>query len=421
MMTPPEEPRAFHVMTKPIGAICNLDCEYCFYLDKEKLYPNARSFRMTDAVLENYVRQYIESQKVNEVAFAWQGGEPTLMGVDFYRRALEFQEKHRRPGMRILNTFQTNGVLLNDEWAKLFKENNFLVGISIDGPPRLHDKYRYDKKGRPSSADVIRGLRVLQKHNVDYNVLCVVNRYNGDYPLEVYRYFKQLGVEFIQFIPAVERLGGKNVTERSVRARQYGKFLCAIFDEWVVNDIGKIYVQTFEVALEAWLGYQPSLCIFNETCGNALAIEHNGDLYSCDHFVNQEHFLGNITETSMWELVTSPFQRKFGTNKQDTLPQYCRECEVRFVCNGECPKNRFIDAPTGEPGLNYLCAGYKMFFNHIDRPMKLMAAAIQADQPAASVMPLIRAQRAPNVPSKISRNAPCPCGSGKKYKHCCLT
>ena len=412
-------PHAFHVMTKPIGPICNLDCEYCFYLDKEKLYPNTRSFRMTDEVLENYVRQYIEAQQVNEVTFAWQGGEPTLMGLDFFRRAVEYQKKYRRPGMQLQNTFQTNGTLLNDEWGSFLKQNSFLVGISIDGPPKLHDKYRYDKRGRPSSEGVLQGLRILQKHRVDYNVLCVVNRFNGDYPLEVYNYFKKLGVEFMQFIPAVEHLAGKNVTDRSVQSKQYGKFLCEIFDEWVKNDIGKIFVQIFDVALETWLGYPPSLCIFNETCGDAMAIEHNGDLYSCDHFVDPNYFLGNIMDGPLETMVASPFQRKFGTDKRDTLPQYCRECDVRFACNGGCPKNRFINTPTGEPGLNYLCAGYKMFFKHINRPMKLMAAALEAGRPAASIMSLMRPKPV-EAPKKVSRNSPCPCGSGKKYKQCCL-
>ena len=415
-------PRAFHVMTKPIGAICNLDCEYCFYLDKEELYPNTRSFRMTDEVLENYVRQYIESQQVNEITFAWQGGEPTLMGVDFFRRAVKYQQKYQRVGTRIQNTFQTNATLLNDEWGKFFKQNNFLIGISIDGPPELHDKYRYDKRGRPSSDDVLRGLKFLQKHQVDYNVLCVVNSHNADYPLEVYRYFKELSAQFMQFIPAVEHVGEKGVTDRSVRAAQYGKFLCAIFDEWVVNDIGKIFVQIFDVALEAWLGYQPSLCIFNETCGNAMAIEHNGDLYSCDHYVDPEYFLGNVMDTPMEALVESTFQQKFGTDKRDTLPQYCLDCEVRFVCNGGCPKNRFIKTPSGEDGLNYLCAGYKQFFNHIDRPMKMMAAALQAGRPADSIMPLLRPKPVAGIGTrKVGRNSPCPCGSGKKYKQCCLT
>ena len=422
-------PRAFHVMTKPIGPICNLDCEYCFYLDKEKLYPETRSFRMDDAVLENYVKQYIEAQEVNEVTFAWQGGEPTLMGVDFFRQAIRYQQKYRRPGMQIQNSFQTNATLLDDEWGEFFKRNRFLIGVSIDGPPEIHDKYRYDKRGRPSSEQVIRGLRVLQNHKVDYNILCVVNKHNAEYPKEIYNYFKGLGAEFMQFIPAVENFGGKNVSPRSVTAQQYGKFLCAVFDEWVVNDIGRIFVQIFDVALEAWLGYNPSLCVFNETCGDALAIEHNGDLYSCDHFVTPDYHVGNIAENTIQEMVDSTFQRKFGTDKRDTLPEYCRSCEVKFVCNGGCPKNRFIKTPTGEDGLNYLCAGYKQFFNHIDEPMKLMAAALQAGRPANSIMPIVRQGQQEKAPSnigastvsqKVGRNSPCPCGSGRKYKQCCL-
>ncbi|MDE0014445.1 MAG: anaerobic sulfatase maturase [Candidatus Poribacteria bacterium] len=421
-------PRVFHVMTKPIGPICNLDCEYCFYLDKEKLYPETRSFRMTDAILESYVKQYIEAQEANEVTFAWQGGEPTLMGVDFFRKAIRYQQKYRRPGMQIQNSFQTNATLLDDEWGEFFKRNKFLIGVSIDGPPEIHDKYRYDKRGRSSSEQVIRGLRILQKHRVDYNILCVVNKHNAEYPKEVYNYFKTLGAEFMQFIPAVEHFGGKNVSPRSVTARQYGKFLCAIFDEWVVNDIGKIYVQIFDVALEAWLGYNPSLCVFNETCGDALAIEHNGDLYSCDHFVTPDYHVGNIADSTIAEMVDSPFQRKFGTDKRDTLPEYCRSCEVRFACNGGCPKNRFIKTPTGEDGLNYLCAGYKQFFNHIDEPMKMMASALQTGRPANSIMPLMRQRQQEKIrpalstasQKKIGRNSPCPCGSGRKYKQCCL-
>jgi uncharacterized protein len=344
------------------------------------------------------------------------------MGVDFFQRAVEYQYTYRRPGMQIQNTFQTNGTLIDDEWATFLKQNKFLVGISIDGPPEIHDKYRFDKRGRPSSDDVIRGLRFLQKHNVDYNVLCVVNRANEDHGVEVYQYFKELGVEFMQFIPAVEHFGdGTQVSDRSVGAKQYGKFLCEIFDQWVMSDIGKIFIQIFDVSLEAWLGYMPSLCIFNETCGNAMAIEHNGDLYSCDHYVFPEYHLGNIAETSMEEMVNSPFQRKFGTDKRDTLPQYCLDCEVRFVCNGGCPKNRFIKTPTGEQGLNYLCAGYKMFFKHIDRPMKLMADALRAGRRADSIMPLMREEKKPQtVEQSVGRNSPCPCGSGKKYKQCCL-
>jgi len=332
--------------------------------------------------------------------------------------------------MQIQNSFQTNATLLNDEWGEFFKRNRFLIGVSIDGPPEIHDKYRYDKRGRPSSEQVIRGLRVLQNHKVDYNILCVVNKHNAEYPKEIYNYFKGLGAEFMQFIPAVEHFGGKNVSPRSVTARQYGKFLCAVFDEWVVNDIGRIFVQIFDVALEAWLGYNPSLCVFNETCGDALAIEHNGDLYSCDHFVTPDYHIGNIAENTIQEMVDSTFQRKFGTDKRDTLPEYCRSCEVKFVCNGGCPKNRFIKTPTGEDGLNYLCAGYKQFFNHIDEPMKMMAAALQAGRPANSIMPILRRHRqekaevntpiAVQASQKVGRNSPCPCGSGRKYKQCCL-
>ena len=428
-----KSPRAFHVMTKPIGPICNLDCEYCFYLEKEDLYPETRSFRMNDETLENYVKQYIEAQQINEVTFAWQGGEPTLMGVDFFKQAIRYQQKYRRTGMTIQNTFQTNATLLDDEWGQFFKRNKFLIGISIDGPPEIHDKYRYDKRGRPSSEQVIRGLRILQEHKVDYNILCVVNRHNAEYPKEVYNYFKELGAEFMQFIPAVEHFDGENVSPRSVTAKQYGKFLSAIFDEWVVSDIGKIFVQIFDVALEAWMGYNPSLCVFNETCGDAMAIEHNGDLYSCDHYVTPDYFIGNIEDTSLADLVDSPFQRKFGTDKKETLPEYCRNCEVKFVCNGGCPKNRIIKTPDGEDGLNYLCDGYMHFFKHIDEPMKLMASALKMGKPANSIISMMQEKRNPKPKrnnirvqpvgttlQKVGRNSPCPCGSGRKYKQCCL-
>ncbi len=412
-------PPAFHLMAKPIGPICNLDCAYCFYLKKEEYYPEKHSWRMTDEVLEAYVRQYIEAQQTNDVNFAWQGGEPTLMGVDFFRRAVELQEKYRRPGMRILNAFQTNGTLLDDEWGEFLHEHHFLIGISIDGPPRLHDRYRLDKGGKPSSGRAIRGLRMLQKHKVEYNILCVVNALNGDYPLDVYGYFKQLGAQFIQFIPIVERIDETRVSKRSVRPEQYGRFLCKIFDEWVLNDIGQIFVQIFDIALEAWLGFVPSLCVFNETCGDAMIIEHNGDIYSCDHFVFPEYKLGNLMEDPLEQMVASPFQRGFGTDKRDALPGQCRECEVRFACNGGCPKNRFRNASNGESGLSYLCAGYKRFFKHINEPMQMMAHALNAGRPAASIMPLMRPGKP--LPAKpVGRNAPCPCGSGKKYKQCCL-
>ena len=400
-----KQQKPFHVMTKPIGAICNLDCEYCYYLEKEELYPETKSFRMEDSTLENYIRQYIETQStLSEITFAWQGGEPTLMGIDFFRKAVELQDKYRRSGMTIRNSLQTNATIINDEWAIFFKENNFLIGISIDGPPKLHDHYRFDKKGDPSSADVIRGLRLFQKHEVDYNILCVVNNYNGDYPVQIYNYFKDLGAQFMQFIPIVEHFGdGSEVSPRSINPKQYGRFLCAVFDEWVKEDIGKIFIQIFDVSLEAWLGFKPSLCIFNETCGDAMAMEHNGDVYACDHYVTPEYLVGNIEETPISDIINLPFQRKFGEDKKDTLPPYCLDCEVRFVCNGGCPKNRFIDTPNGDPGLNYLCEGYKMFFNHIDAPMKLMAVALENGQTADSIIPIMQKQKTRNARSRPKR------------------
>ena len=400
-----KQQKPFHVMTKPIGAICNLDCEYCYYLEKEELYPETKSFRMEDSTLENYIRQYIETQStLSEITFAWQGGEPTLMGIDFFRKAVELQDKYRRSGMTIRNSLQTNATIINDEWAIFFKENNFLIGISIDGPPKLHDHYRFDKKGDPSSADVIRGLRLFQKHEVDYNILCVVNNYNGDYPVQIYNYFKDLGAQFMQFIPIVEHFGdGSEVSPRSINPKQYGRFLCAVFDEWVKEDIGKIFIQIFDVSLEAWLGFKPSLCIFNETCGDAMAMEHNGDVYACDHYVTPEYLVGNIGETPIADIINLPFQRKFGEDKKDTLPPYCLDCEVRFVCNGGCPKNRFIDTPNGDPGLNYLCEGYKMFFNHIDAPMKLMAVALETGQTADSIIPIMQKQKTRNARSRPKR------------------
>jgi uncharacterized protein len=340
------------------------------------------------------------------------------MGLDFFRKAVALQEKYRKPNMRIKNTFQTNGVLLDDEWCRFFKEHNFLVGLSMDGPRELHDAYRVDKGGKPTFDKVYRALKLLQKHGVEFNILCVVNRINADHPLRVYRFFKNEGVEFIQFIPAVERTPEGGVTEWTVRPEQWGNFLCAIFDEWVRNDVGRIFVQQFEVALEAWLGFEPSLCVHAKTCGNCLAMEHNGDLFSCDHFVFPDYYLGNIMETPMTQLVASPFQRKFGRDKWDKLPRYCRECPVLFACNGGCPKDRFIKTPDGEDGLNYLCAGYKRFFTHIDPYMRLMAQLLRQGQPAWLIMDILRQSEQPK--RKVGPNDPCPCGSGRKFKKCCM-
>src|SRR5690606_34957855 len=371
VLEPGPMPRSFHLMTKPRGAICNLDCQYCYFLSKERLYPDS-SFRMSENMLEEYTRQYIEAQQVPEVTFAWQGGEPTLMGLEFFEMAVRYQQKHKKPGMRILNSFQTNGVLLDDAWCTFFKANDFLIGLSVDWPRHLHDAYRVDKGGQPTFERVMRGRACLEKHGVDYNVLGTVHAANGDHGLEIYKFFRdELKVNFIQFIPIVERANdtgfqeGSAVTERSVTAEQYGRFLIEIFDEWVLHDVGRVFVQIFDVALAAWTGNRPGLCIFEETCGAALALEHNGDVYSCDHFVEPAHKLGNLQFIPLAELVGSAQQQRFGQAKRDTLPRYCRECEVRFVCNGGCPKDRFIETPDGEPGLNYLCAGYRAFFNHV--------------------------------------------------------
>src|SRR5512136_2164583 len=359
-------PPAFHLLAKPTGAICNLDCAYCFFLDKEVFYPGSK-FRMSDDVLEQYIRQLIEAHQTDHVNIAWQGGEPTLMGLDFYRRAIALAEKYRRPGMRFMHTMQTNGTLLDDEWAAFFKEHNFLMGISLDGPRYLHDVHRVDKGGQPTFDRVMRGLRLLQKHGVEYNVLATVSRVTGNYPQEIYRFLRdEAGTEWIQFIPVIERVNpdgsnliqmGDQVSPRSVRPEQLGRFLIQVFDEWVQHDVGRVFVQTFEATLRNWMGLTSGMCVFDRTCGSGLAMEHNGDVYACDHFVEPNYLLGNIREKHMLELVGSAQQYQFGQAKCSSLPQYCLECPVLFACHGECPKNRFGKTPQGEAGLNCLCAG----------------------------------------------------------------
>ncbi|HMN00775.1 MAG TPA: anaerobic sulfatase maturase [Anaerolineales bacterium] len=385
-------PPAFHVMTKPRGAICNLDCDYCFYLCKESLYPGA-SFRMSDETLETYTRQYIQSQRAPEVNFAWQGGEPTLMGLDFFRKAAAYQKKYARPGMRIENALQTNGTLLDDAWCQFFAENRFLIGISLDGPREAHDLYRRDKGRSPTFERVLRSIALLKKHKVDFNILTCVSAANVHQPLDVYRFLRdEIGAEFIQFIPIVERENetgfqqGNDLTPRSITGKQYGDFLIAIFDEWVRRDVGKVFVQMFDTALGRWLGAPGGLCVFQETCGLALAMEHNGDLYSCDHFVEPRYRLGNIFETPMNELVGSERQRAFGLDKKSSLPRYCRECPVLFACNGGCPKDRTDFTPDGEAGLNHLCAGFKAFFTHVDQPMRQMADLLRQRRPPSEIM-----------------------------------
>ncbi len=348
---------------------------------------------MPDDILEEYIRQYIQSQRVPEATISWQGGEPTLMGLDFFRRSVEYAEKYKEPGMTIQYTLQTNGTLLDDEWCKFFHENGFLVGLSLDGPQELHDAYRVDKGGNPTFDRVMRGLRLMQEHAVQFNILACVHAANADHPLEVYRFFRdEVGAEFIQFIAIVERDNetgfqeGNKVTDRSVGAERYGSFLIGVFDEWVRRDVGRVFVQIFDVSLAAWVGEPPGLCIFSPTCGTALALEHNGDLYSCDHFVEPGYLLGNIREQPMVDLVASEKQQRFGLDKLDTLSLYCQNCNVRFACHGGCPKNRFIETPDGEPGLNYLCAGYKVFFEHIDQPMRTMAELLRRNRAPADIM-----------------------------------
>jgi uncharacterized protein len=389
----------FHLMAKPTGAICNLGCKYCFFLSKKNLYPGS-IFRMSDELLETYIHQYVEAQKTPQVTIAWQGGEPTLMGLDFFRRSIELEEKYRRPGITFQNTMQTNGTLLDDEWCSFFRENNFLIGLSLDGPRELHDAYRVDKAGRPTFDRVMKAARLLKKHEVDFNILTTVHAANQDHPLEVYRFLRdEVKTDFIQFIPIVERDNdtgfqeGDKVTDRSVDAEQYGRFLISVFDEWVQRDVGKTFVQI---------------------------LEHNGDVYSCDHFVEPNYLLGNINDRPLARLASSGKQRKFGRDKLDALPEYCRRCEVRFVCNGECPKNRFIETPEGEPGLNYLCDGYKEFFRHIDGSMRFMANELRCGRAPANIMNYTASHegKAVKVFAKPGRNDPCPCGSGLKFKKC---
>jgi uncharacterized protein len=446
-------------MAKPTGAICNLDCEYCFFLSKEALYPGS-PFRMQDDVLEAYIQQVIESQQAPQVTIAWQGGEPTLMGLEFFERAMQLVKECTQPGVAIEHTIQTNGTKLDDGWCIFFKQHNFLVGLSMDGPKEMHDAYRVDKRGEGTFDQVMAAARLMQKYKVEFNILCTVHARNADHPLEVYRFFRdEVKTDFIQFIPIIERatrallpvanrgwgdqhlpppeeiegrpmaksskrllytLTGSLVTKRSVKAKQWGNFLNAIYDEWVRNDVGRVYIQSFESALGSWVGQGASVCIHRETCGDALVLEHNGDLYSCDHFVEPKYFLGNIKEEHMLSLVGSDQQRKFGNDKHDTLPRYCRECPVRFACHGGCPRNRFIRTPDGESGLNYLCAGYKAFFAHIDYPMRLMAALLRQSRYADEVMVILEKEESTflEAVAKANPNDPCPCGSGKKVKAC---
>jgi uncharacterized protein len=371
----------FQVFVKPIGPLCNLDCSYCYYLPKEALYPDGTNFQMPNEVLEKYIKQHIEASPGPVISFSWHGGEPTLLGLDYFRKIVSLQHKYQPPNNSIFNGIQTNGTLLNDEWCRFFAREGFSVGLSLDGPKEIHDRYRVTKDQKSTYELVMRGYRLLQKHHVNTEILCVVNSHNVQVPLQVYRFFKQINARYITFLPLVEKRSDteRSVSEISVSAENWGKFLCTVFDDWVNNDIGQIKVQIFEEASRTAFNQKHSLCIFRPICGDIPVIEHNGDFYSCDHYVDSENCLGNINETPLIELLERQAQHTFGRAKLETLPRYCKECNVRSMCNGECPKNRFITTPDGEKGLNYLCSGYKRFFTHC-QPFVAEVAALWRQQ-----------------------------------------
>ncbi len=399
--------RPLYVMAKPVGSVCNLACTYCYYLEKSHLYrqeePSGR-FTMSDELLERFIKEYIESQTMPQVLFTWHGGETLMRPLAFYKRVVELQRKYAR-GRTIDNSLQTNGTLLTDEWCRFFKENNWLVGVSIDGPQEFHDEYRRNKQGMPSFQKVMRGIALLNKHGVEWNALAVVNDFNADYPLDFYHFFKEIGCRYIQFTPIVERIlphaDGRHLAspadgeeiplaEFSVTPAQWGEFLCTLFDEWVRHDVGEYFIQLFDSTLANWVGQQPGVCTLAKTCGHAGVMEYNGDVYACDHFVFPEYKLGNIRTHTLTEMMYSQRQQQFGAMKRDSLPTQCRECEFLFACNGECPKNRFCHTATGEPGLNYLCEGYHRFFAHVAPYMDFMKRELLAQRPPANVMKLFK-------------------------------
>lgn len=399
--------KPLYVMAKPSGAACNLACDYCYYLDKSLLYPENKT-EMSLGTLERYIRQYIDAQTGSEVIFTWHGGEALLRPISFYQKALELQELYgRQKGVSVINTLQTNGTLLTDEWCEFFRANGFLVGISLDGPEAYHDAFRRNKAGAPSFDRVVRGVRLLQKHGVEFNILAVVNSLNAEDPIGFYRFFKELGCKYIQFAPIVERRDSFSlvsvlrkdleVTKQTVRPEQWGNFLIGLFDEWVRRDVGEVFVQIFDSTLANWAGETPGLCTLTKYCGHAGVMEYNGDLYSCDHFVFPEFYLGNIYEQSISEMMESGRQYRFGKDKYDTLPRRCRECEYLFACWGECPKNRFAVTEDGEPGLNYLCDGYFRFFQHVAPYMDWMKKALLEGKAPAGIMNALRKGRVPGV------------------------
>ncbi len=415
-----EASHEFQVFVKPIGSICNLDCHYCYYLKKEQLYPKGESFRMPDDILEEYIVQHIEASPEPVISFSWHGGEPTVLGLDYFRKIVALQSKHQPPNRRIANGMQTNGTLLDDEWCRFLAGEGFVIGLSLDGPPEMHNRYRVTKDQKPTFEQTMRGYELLQQHQIYCDILCVVNDHNVQNPTEVYRFFKRINAHYLTFLPMVEPQpdveGG--VSPITVSAKAWGEFLCTIFDEWINQDIGRIKVQIFEEAARTAFRQEHSLCIFRPICGDVPVIEHNGDFFSCDHFVDTEHHLGNIRETPLVNMLESPEQRAFGQAKLKTLPRYCQECEVRAMCNGECPKNRFIRTPDGEEGLNFLCAGYKRFFTYC-QPWVAEVADQWYRQTSKQQMKPVQPTEA-RASLKVGRNDPCPCGSGLKYKKCCL-
>lgn len=386
-------------MLKPAGSLCNLACKYCYYLEKQKLYPLDKSKVISDALLEEFIKQYIEAQIMPQVLFTWHGGETLMRPISFYKHALELQKRYAY-GRQIDNCIQTNGTMLTDEWCEFFKENNFLVGVSIDGPQEFHDEYRRTRSGKPSWHEVMKGIRLLQKHGVEWNALAVVNDFNADYPKEFYRFFKDLGCRYIQFTPVVERIvkradgltlapgmqEGGEVTDFSVTPEQWGNFLCTLYDEWVKQDVGEIFIQLFDATLANWAGVPPGVCSMSGECGHAAVMEFNGDVYSCDHFVYPEYRLGNIRQQTLTGLMYSDRQRNFGKLKTGTLTRQCRECRFLFACHGECPKNRFVRDVYGNPGHNYLCVGYRKFFEHVAADMDFMKAELDAQRPPSNIM-----------------------------------
>ncbi|CDA65210.1 anaerobic sulfatase maturase [Segatella copri CAG:164] len=396
--------KPLYVMLKPAGAHCNLACKYCYYLEKNKLYPTAQRHLMSDEMLEQFTREYIEAQTMNQVLFTWHGGEPLLRSIDFYRKALSLQQKYAG-GRRIDNVIQTNGTLLTDEWCEFFAQNHWLVGISIDGPQPDHDHYRLTAAGKPSWKKVMQGIKLLKKHGVEWNAMAVVNAYNANHPLEFYRFFKENGCQFLQFTPIVERLtrheDGRtlasladkdeiSLSEASVAPEQWGYFLCAIFDEWVRKDVGKIFVEIFDCTLANWMGISPGICAYSKECGHAGVMEHNGDVYSCDHFVFPEYKLGNIRDHSLIDMLYGEQQQEFSRLKHSSLPRQCKECDMEFACHGECPKNRFMKDRYGDSGLNYLCPGYYHYYQHVAPYMDYMKQELMSQRPPSNIMKVVQ-------------------------------